>query len=459
MKRLVRIGKEKRITAFLWVLLLILAAFLSLKSRTQEVNLRFTSKNGLSGCVFLTDPQVKPIFCDTFDKPARTGNRSGELDGVIWGVSRVSSDNDPKEEKLNRWQAFEGELCGIEQVGQDISVCNGQFVEGVNDGGNVAILAAYPKQPFDIKGRTGLVTFEVSNDTNGTFSTWPEFSFTDQPVPAPHHTAPGIANYARNSFGFSLAQLCDKDISCGKNISGDLSNCVGVNKMFLTRSYQPFEIDFVRTGCVARSTEGGLLNHFEVRISENRVEVWGTDPGKEVIRKIAEADVQLPLTRGLIWIEDVHYNAGRFYDQSTHAFSWDNVGFDGPNLPKDLAFDVADNSSNNLGYLIPKDEVLDLSVPGVHSKSAASSALLTFNFWPQQSQMVSFNLNGHGWHDNPWPYGFAAPLNVSHTVALPVSLNEINEGDNRLQLKTVDGKEVGVSVVNVDLILVGAGGI
>jgi hypothetical protein len=27
-------------------------------------------------------------FCDTFNKPAGIGNRSGELDGTVWGVSR-----------------------------------------------------------------------------------------------------------------------------------------------------------------------------------------------------------------------------------------------------------------------------------------------------------------------------------------------------------------------------------
>src|SRR5450631_3187523 len=28
-------------------------------------------------------------FCDTFDAPAGTGNRSGQLNGTVWGVSRV----------------------------------------------------------------------------------------------------------------------------------------------------------------------------------------------------------------------------------------------------------------------------------------------------------------------------------------------------------------------------------
>src|SRR5690348_1396148 len=32
----------------------------------------------------------QPAFCDTFDAPAGTGNRSGQLNGTVWGVSRTT---------------------------------------------------------------------------------------------------------------------------------------------------------------------------------------------------------------------------------------------------------------------------------------------------------------------------------------------------------------------------------
>jgi hypothetical protein len=54
-------------------------------------------------------------------------------------------------------------------------------------------------------------------------------------------------------------------------------------------------------------------------------------------------NMTLSLTRGLVWMEDVHYNGDKDGpDQGTHTFTWDNFGFDGPTLPRDLAFDVAD---------------------------------------------------------------------------------------------------------------------
>ena len=33
-----------------------------------------------------------PAFCDTFDTAAGIGNRSGQLNGTIWGVSRWTGD-------------------------------------------------------------------------------------------------------------------------------------------------------------------------------------------------------------------------------------------------------------------------------------------------------------------------------------------------------------------------------
>ena len=33
-----------------------------------------------------------PAFCDTFDTAAGIGNRSGQLNGTVWGVSRWTGD-------------------------------------------------------------------------------------------------------------------------------------------------------------------------------------------------------------------------------------------------------------------------------------------------------------------------------------------------------------------------------
>ena len=88
----------------------------------------------------------------------------------------------------------------------DVQICNGQVVESVNDSSNQTVLAMYPRQPFDFAGRTGVVEFDVSNNTQGPHGAWPAFALTDQPVPAPYDILSGVANNARNSIGVSFAR-------------------------------------------------------------------------------------------------------------------------------------------------------------------------------------------------------------------------------------------------------------
>src|SRR6202040_1153542 len=67
----------------------------------------------------------------------------------------------------------------------DIIFCNGQLREASNDAGEVNGRAMYPKHPFGFAGRTGTVSFDISNDSHGTHAAWPEFWFTNLPVPNP----------------------------------------------------------------------------------------------------------------------------------------------------------------------------------------------------------------------------------------------------------------------------------
>jgi hypothetical protein len=331
-------------------------------------------------------------------------------------------------------------------------ICNGQLVEGTNDNGNYTVLAMYPKQPFDIAGRTGTVTFDVTANSEGPHAAWPEFAYTDQPVPAPHHSEPAQTTYARNSFGFNLALNDGADPSCA-----------GVDTMYATRNYAYAPLAFRQLGCVQKSSDRTKLNHFEVHISQSHVEVWGTDPGSTEEKEIASADnANLTLARGLVWIEDAHYNADKFNDQAVHTFVWDNVGFDGPVLPRDLGFDVADSltpsrdgKARNLGYPFPDGtSPLKLEAHGVSNVSQASGAILTLNYLPYGVTSISYGINGHAWHTQPWPYADNQTYSW-RTIALPVPLTEVQAGTNTIEIRPIDGG----SVANVDLILQAAGGV
>ena len=56
----------------------------------------------------------------------------------------------------------------------------------------------------------------------------------------------------------------------------------------------------------------GIINHIELKVIQNQIEVWATDAGSTVLRKIATVtNANLSFTRGLIWLQDVHYNADK----------------------------------------------------------------------------------------------------------------------------------------------------
>jgi hypothetical protein len=407
-----------------------------------------------SPCRFETATQPASVaLCETFDSPAGTGNRAGQLNGVLWGVSRTSQMENPSQGAMDAWLPTQVNACGATRTIVPDNyplICNGQLVEGLDDGGNYTVQAMYPKQPFDIAGRTGTATFDVTADSEGPHAAWPEFVYTDQPVPSPHHEEASQSDFARNSFGFNLAS--------------NTGTCTTVDTMYVTRNYAWEALPFQQLGCVQKSSDPARLNHFEVRISQSHVEVWGTDPASTVMKELAAVDnANLTLTRGLIWIEDIHYNADKFNTQGRHTFVWDNVGFDGPSLPRDLAFDVRDSltptgdgtGSVNLGYAFSGDGTpLKLQVDGLYNVAQAAGAILTFNFFPYDVGGISYRINGHGWHTVAWPYADNTTYSW-RTLGLPVPLSEVQAGTNTIEF----GVMKSGSIANVDIILVAAGGV
>ena len=424
------------------------------------------------GCMFLSSPASTPAFCDTFDQPAgTTGNRSGDLNGTVWGVSRIiaggndtySSGTNPSQGQINNFAPVALQGCGSSLVpvypDHDVRICNGQVVEGVNDDGGQTVLAMYPKQPFDIAGRTGTVVFDVSANSEGPHAAWPTFVYTDQPVPAPYSSSSGIDTSARNSFGFTIAS---PDYITGNAAGPCGGNGTSVDSMFVTRNYQLSSIPFTEMNCVVRPSSPTQLNHFEVRLSESQVQVWATDPGSTTLREIAQAsNVNLPLTRGLIWMEDTHYNANKFNSQQSHTFGWDNVGFDGPVLPRDLTFDALENGlldvdprwPNHPGMQLGWTTDATVTVPNVSNVSQAQAALVTFNWFATDTSVPSISVNGNAAITTSWP--FDGVTYVWRTIAVPVPLSEIKAGVNTITIRDA----WGVAVANVDIILVGAGGI
>jgi hypothetical protein len=328
-------------------------------------------------------------------------------------------------------------------------VCDGRLFEAVNDGHTTAILAMYPKQPFDIDGRTGTAVFDVSADSDGTHAAWPAFWWTDQPIPTPSggDSPPSLLTTARNGFGFSLSE--DK---CGGNPAYS-----GVDHIWVVRNYVATDVPYDHTGCV---TDGTLtaLNHFEVRINVNQAEIWGTDAGTSSIRRLAVAgNLNLPLTRGVIWIEDAHYNAskGGCACQTNHTFAWDNVGFDGPTTfaggvkpYRDLTFDVQDATPPNLGYVVQPGTSPKFTLNGVSWQQTPTRVLVMFTWWSDTKEVPGVSVNGHPVIKAAWPGGDSS---FWHTLAVEVPFSEVVSGTNAIQF-TSSGALMVVSNINLALI-------
>ncbi|MBV9893806.1 MAG: hypothetical protein JO020_06540 [Chloroflexi bacterium] len=396
---------------------------------------------------------AQPAFCDPLNQPTANGPdiRSGDLNGVVWGVSRGTSNDDPGQGADYYWSQATATICGQTSTfspDRDIRICNGQLFETVDDGGGFTILGMYPRQPFDIAGRTGTVAFDVSADSQCSHCAWPAIVYTDKPDPAPYDAQDAPAN----SFGISFDAT--PGFACAD------SNHTTVMDSWITQNYAESPVAWNATGCVVKGVAGGPLNHIELRMSPTHVEVWGTDPGANNLHQLGFADLQMPLTRGLVWMDDVHYNANKDGNQGTHTFAWANFGFDGPLLPRDLGFDVKDNQNSGgsnyemLGYRLQGS--LTLNINNVTGINNASAALLELNFTPHNVDTLIYSVNGHAAHSQPWPYNTNQTFQ-SKTLNVPVPLNELVPGTNTVVFSN-NTNDI-MSIANVDLILVGAGGI
>jgi hypothetical protein len=410
--------------------------------------------------------QMPVIFCDTFDQPSPITNRSGQLNGVVWGASRMEGGGP-------YWNAHTLVHCdGPRTVAppNDIVICNGRLRVGHNDNGSVTAISLYPKQPFDFAGRTGTVSFDVANDTSGMHGAWPEFWLTDQPVPVPfiHGSEPcDFCSLPRNGFGLRFGA---GDGSCP---GGWRTDSVVVVRNYVFEEHGIFwgggggGVNIQENGCVRMSTgPNGSLNHVELRISQNRIEVWASDAGSTTLKLInTVTNANLPVTRGLIWIGDSHYNANKSggRDDSTHTYTWDNVAFDGPATYRDLSFDVLDRMqpigtgvNGHTRYALGWDstptspaqvQTLPMTAENI---SAASSAMLMFNYGVfNQISTFNYNINGQQFSVPSPVWSLAKGM---RSVALNVPLSALQAGPQTVR---ISGNNPMV-VANVNIVLVAA---
>lgn len=430
-------------------------------------------------------------FCDTFDAPAGTGTRAGDLNGNVWGVSRTIGDGvNFGQHWYNQWNATQIQKCDgstpTVNAPADVIICNGQIREAVNDNnsgvfdaGTVTNLAMYPKQPFDFAGRTGTVSFDVSNDA-ALHGAWPEFWMSDLPVPGPFNHFDSWQALPANGFGVRF------DSAAPVGQQGECPNANNLNKLrwtvdsvavvrnFVlddTQGYGPGIVKVQLLDCViSASAVAGTMNHVEVRVSQNAIDVYATDAGvaatPTTLRHIATvSNANLTLSRGLIWLEDAHYNGDKLQDPARpsmkmHTFAWDNVAFDGPFPGRDFTFDALDantpgtNGAKNLGQFSSANQASTWTMTGLpaNPQAAAARVLFDFNGDGTNPKTLNVTVNGHA-HAVPWPY----PENNNYawrTYAVTIPLTDLVAGTNTVLL----GTDVAMVFSNVDLVLAGVTG-
>ncbi len=433
------------------------------------------------------------IFCDTFDAPAGIGNRAGDLNGHVWGVSRTNGYVNFGQHQYNAAPETQLLSCdGIRTVRpqNDFIICNGQLREASNDNtpgeyeaGGVTVVAMYPKQPFDFSGRTGTVSFDVSNDTHGTHAAWPEFWMSDLPVPAPFNHFDTWQTLPKHGFGIRLAAMA------APGQYGGCPNAFGtkrwtVDSAVIVRNYVMDDsngLGGVRTkmavrplDCVTSSPDNsGIMNHVEIRISQNQIDVFATDAGvaasRTTLKHIAAiTNANLSFSRGLIWLEDVHYNADKAEtgpnvpSQRQHTFVWDNVAFDGPFTYRDFSYDALDANQPgpdynawNLGKFSDANQTSSWDVLNMPANPKAAAVRVLFNFSHETNPVpgvINVIVNGHA-HQTPWPYP-DTQTNTWRTFAVTIPIADLVAGTNVVEL----GSDQPLVTSNVNIVLVNVPG-
>jgi hypothetical protein len=207
------------------------------------------------------------------------------------------------------------------------------------------------------------------------------------------------------------------------------------------------------------------MNHVEIQVNTGEIDVYATDagvaPSPTTLRKIATVtNANLTFTRGLIWLEDAHYNAdkGPPPSQKQHTFVWDNVAFDGPFTYRDFSYDAldgtnVDTASNtvDLGQFSQAGQTTSWNLLNLPANPNPAAVRVLFNFTNVNAPIptvLNVTVNGHA-HPTPWPYPDQL-ANTWRTFAVTIPVTDLVPGTNVVQI----GTDQPTIVANVNIVLV-----
>ena len=302
---------------------------------------------------------------------------------------------------------------------------------------------------------------------------------SDLPIPTPFNHFDSWQALPQHGFGvrFAAAAAAGQRGSCpnARNLNRPRWT---VDSAVVVRNYvmeDTVGLGGVRTGLAVKQLDcvisppddSGVTNHIELKISQNQIDVYATDagvaPAAATLRHIAViTNANLTLTRGLIWLEDVHYNAdkGAPPSQAQHTFVWDNVAFDGPFTYRDFSYDALDvvqlntaTSTVDLGRFSLPNQTASWDVLYIPANPNPQAVRVLFNFYAFNAfKTLNLVVNGHA-HATAWPYPDTQG-NTWKTFAVSIPVTDLVSGTNVVQL----GSDQPMITSNVNIVLVNVPG-
>lgn len=447
-------------------------------------------------------------FCDGFDKPATNKGRAGDLDIASWSMSRLSPLGPTDMMKafpigaallpkcregspMLAWPEDDNLVCDPIPAIKNSHLL--MAVAAQNYGENSLRI----RQPFDFAGRTGKIVFDAQG-----YSTlgWISLEVTDEPTGVPSYGTfvndeGGV--FPKNGFEIQFSDTCGMG---------------GEPTVFGWRTFHEFKdyVDTVtsRSGFDCPSAKKGYLNHFEVTVSQKKVEV-SVSPYSEdgvnfgELKQVLSVPVSLPFTRGYVHIT-THNHATLKYSTADHAGNqgetdlnawiapWDNVGFDGVILKDTREYEAPDSLTEttssyvdphnptmkaiNIGYIAPDvatGQSPPIKIAGVSLDKAKSAELALTAWYPGDNQKIDgvvlkYRFNGGAWRDRPVNAAEAAHFNKPQVIngggtpgilnaigqIIDIDLADLVEGDNTVEFATENSPQgMPPGVANIDLIL------
>jgi hypothetical protein len=357
------------------------------------------------------------------------------------------------------------------------------------------------RQPFDFKDRTGKIVFDAAVNRLTPLHGWVSLAITEDPISAPGYAFRGNDEGSivpRNAIEVHFANFGDETRMSPR--------AVHVFRDYVDTIHEPPQ------AAMAPAFKPGKLNHYEFAVSEHSIVVTVTPYSEDGVMFSApeatfEVDAEIPFSRGYVHLS-VHNHAMIKYTQPDSSSGIldatvaqiDNVGFDGPVLPRGREYEVPDalvafheplgdpHNPEDLGYDLayvvndasdgPKQV---LHVAGVDTTSI-TGARLSFSTWfdfqgggglPPEEFAFRARLNGNTWHERKMNAAEVAffkkgptvvdptgvPIGDPHSqgrlaLMLEIPKEELVPGDNTLEFVTAGiATSYPPLVHNIDLLV------